>query len=236
MIVVRFGVVTLALLAASTHGVAAAPDPAAGDPAEQAGPTLIVTPTGGLDPEGDTVSVIGAGYDETRGVYVALCVVPPPGAAPTPCGGGIDLEGDGGASRWISSDPPDYGLGLAQPYGPGGTFEVEVRVEARLSDRIDCRQVQCAIVSRADHTRLADRSLDLIVPVFFAATSAEANAATATTSTTTTTTIAAAATGASPGTLPEPRGAAPTWPVWVGSAAVATGIVAIAPRRRSTGP
>lgn len=134
-------------------------------------PALNVTPTTGLDPAGATVHVTGSGFDETRGVYIAFCVVPPAGMMPSPCGGGVDLAGSGGASQWISSNPPDYGDGLAQPYGPGGTFEVQVRVGAMLTNDIDCRKVQCAIVARSDHTRLSDRSLDVIVPVFFSAES-----------------------------------------------------------------
>lgn len=129
---------------------------------------LAVSKTQQLDPAGETVTVTGSGYPEADGIYVAFCVVPPPGRTPTPCGGGVDLGGDSGASAWISSNPPDYGVGLAIPYGPGGSFRVSVRVSAMLNSSIDCRLVQCAIVSRADHTHVGDRHLDVIVPVFFA--------------------------------------------------------------------
>jgi hypothetical protein len=196
-------------------------------------PTLQVSRTEGLDPSGDTVTVVGSGFDESRGIYVAFCVVPPPGQPPTPCGGGVDLEGSSGGSRWISSAPPDYGVGLAQPWGPGGSFEVEVDVSAMLRDDIDCRQVQCAIVTRADHTRLADRSLDVVVPVLFAAPPVL-----------TLPPMAQQAVDTAPNVTPDPpaaievealgppRGAASTWPVWLGTAVAVVGLAAAVPRRR----
>lgn len=138
-----------------------------GAPAESFTPVLSVSLVTDLDPVSQTVTVAGSGYDEARGIYVAFCVVPPPGQPPTPCGGGVDMTGESGSSHWISSHPPDYGDGLAVPYGAGGSFEVELSVSAMLSADIDCRVVQCAVVTRNDHTRLADRGQDVIVPVWF---------------------------------------------------------------------
>lgn len=207
-----------------------------GPPPTTAAPTelvLEVSRTEGLDPSGETVTVVGRGYDESRGIYVAFCVVPPPGDPPTPCGGGIDLENESAASAWISSHPPDYGEGLAEPYGRDGSFEVSIRLHAVLNDDVDCRQVQCAVVTRADHTRLADRSLDVIVPVFFA----DDPSATATPTPTTAAPAPtlAPATTAAPTTVAAPppvRGAAPVWPVWVATGAAALGLVAVRPRNR----
>lgn len=214
---------------------------------------LHVSQTEGLDPDGDTVTVTGSGYDESRGIYVAFCVVPPPGQTPTPCGGGIDLKGESGSSHWISSSPPDYGVGLAEPYGPGGSFSVEIGLSAMLNADVDCRQVQCAVVTRADHTRLADRSLDVIVPVFFAATPVSTSPAATSPVLTlpplpdaaaTAPTAPGAATGATVAiddsataeqaieTMGPSRGAAATWPVWVGTAIAAVGLAVAAPKRR----
>lgn len=131
--------------------------------------TLRVSQAADLSPAGQSVSVSGSGFDVNKGIYVALCLVTPPDAAPTPCGGGVDQTGSSGASAWISSNPPSYGQGLAVPYGPGGTFSVSVTVSPVLSGGFDCRQVQCAIVSRNDHVRTADRSQDVLVPVRFGA-------------------------------------------------------------------
>jgi len=131
-------------------------------------PSLSVSRTQDLAPEGEPVTISGTCFDVTKGIYVALCVTPLPGQAPSPCGGGVDLEGALGASHWISSNPPPYAAGLTQPYGPGGSFTVQLRPAAALNDVVDCRRVLCAIVSRADHTRGSDRTQDVVVPVSFA--------------------------------------------------------------------
>lgn len=134
------------------------------------GMTLTVTPATGLDPAGRAVRVTGRGYDVNKGIYVAFCVDNGPGTTPTPCGGGQDQQGTSGNSVWISSFPPYYGTGLAQPYGEGGTFDVTIRVQAQLNDGVDCRTTRCAVVTRADHTASDDRSLDVAVPVDFTTT------------------------------------------------------------------
>jgi hypothetical protein len=131
--------------------------------------TLRVGQSQGLPAGGGTVGVAGSGYDESKGIYVALCVVTPPDTPPSPCGGGIDQTGATGASAWVSSNAPSYGEGLATPYGPGGSFSVNVTVAPVIADGFDCRQIQCAIVTRNDHTRTADRTQDIFVPVTFAA-------------------------------------------------------------------
>ncbi len=130
--------------------------------------TLTVSQATGLDPAGQMVRVTGSGYDTFKGIYVAFCVVPAPGQAPSPCGGGVDMAGGSGASHWISSNPPPYGQGVATPYGPGGSFDVTVAVSAMLNATVDCRVVQCAIVTRNDHTRASDRAQDVVIPVHFA--------------------------------------------------------------------
>lgn len=130
--------------------------------------TLTVSKSNGLDPDGEVVTVSGSGYDVEKGIYVAFCLMPPPGQVPTPCGGGVDLSGTSGSSAWISSNPPAYGVGLAQPYGEGGTFTVTMALSSLIGDTVDCRTVQCAVVTRSDHTRTSDRSQDVFVPVSFA--------------------------------------------------------------------
>lgn len=166
------------LLAATT---AAAP-PAAADPtrtptsalsadgrsATDGVRTLAVSQSQGLAPTGQQVRVTGSGYDSNKGVYVALCVIPPANALPTPCGGGVDTAGQAGASQWISSNPPSYGAGLARPYGPGGSFDTTFTVNPTINATVDCRFVRCGILTRNDHTRSADRSQDIVVPISFA--------------------------------------------------------------------
>src|SRR5262245_18985366 len=133
-----------------------------------AGPSLTVSQTSGLDGSGQLVDVAGAGFDasEGRGLYVAFCAVPQPGLAPSPCGGAPGSTG-GGAS-WVSGG--DYGTtNGAVPFGPGGSFSVQVLVSPKIGD-LDCTNVQCAVVARSDHLRIADRSQDVVVPVSFAGT------------------------------------------------------------------
>ena len=130
------------------------------------GQRLTVTPTRGLSPFGQTVKVSGRGFSELVGIYVGLCVVPRPGAKPTPCGGGVDQDGSSQASAWISSNPPPYGANLAKPYKRGGKFTVRIKVSPRIGS-FDCRVVRCAVIARADHTRANDRTWDVAVPVTF---------------------------------------------------------------------
>jgi hypothetical protein len=58
-------------------------------------------------------------------------------------------------------------VGLAIPYGAGGTFSTTFAVRAELAPGVDCRLVRCGIVTRNDHTRSSDRTQDVVVPVSF---------------------------------------------------------------------
>lgn len=141
------------------------PEPADGRSATgPKGQELTVAPADDLDPAGATVRVLGEGYDPSVGVYVALCVDSGPTAVPSPCVGGIDMDGGGGSSAFISSDPTF--TGLATPWGPGGTFDVELTISAS-DELVDCLDgtVTCKLVTRADHTASGDRSADVKVPV-----------------------------------------------------------------------
>lgn len=131
--------------------------------------SLTVSQVTELDPAGHPVTVTGRGFDTAKGIYAAFCLVPATNQVPSPCGGGADTTGATGASSWISSDPPTYADGLARPYGAGGTFTIEISLSPVLGGGLDCRLVRCAIVTRNDHTRSADRSQDIIVPVTFRA-------------------------------------------------------------------
>ncbi len=132
-----------------------------------------------LVPTGAVVEVTGAGFNEEKGLYVAFCVIPALNQLPTPCGGGIDLEGATGAARWIAatSDTPSYGAGLATPYEAGGSFSITLAVSPQINPTTDCRVVRCAVVSRNDHRRTSDRSQDVFVPITF--TGADTTAAAA---------------------------------------------------------
>jgi hypothetical protein len=116
---------------------------------------------------GSMVSVSGKGFDETVGIYLAFCVVPKKGSAPTPCGGGVNKAGMGEASYWISSNPPPYAVGLTDEYLPGGRFTHSVKI-SRFIGKVDCRKVRCAVTVRADHLRSTDRSQDIFIPITIA--------------------------------------------------------------------
>jgi hypothetical protein len=113
---------------------------------------------------GSMVTVSGKGFDETVGIYLAFCVVPKKGNAPTPCGGGVNKAGMGEASYWISSNPPPYAVGLTDEFLPGGRFAHTVKI-SRFIGKIDCRKVKCAVTVRADHLRSTDRTQDLFIPM-----------------------------------------------------------------------
>ena len=113
---------------------------------------------------GSTVTVNGKYFDETIGIYLAFCVVPPKGKAPTPCGGGVNKAGSSEASFWISSNPPPYAIGLTEEYLPGGRFTQKVKISKKIG-KYDCTKVKCAITVRADHLRSNDRSSDLFIPI-----------------------------------------------------------------------
>ncbi len=120
---------------------------------------------------GDSLVITGQHFDETIGIYVALCKVVPKGDLPTPCGGGADKTGALGAADWISSNPPSYGIGLAKPFLPGGRFVFRLKVSPLIavpnSKALDCRKIVCAIYTRADHTRGTDRTYDIALPLTF---------------------------------------------------------------------
>lgn len=113
---------------------------------------------------GSIVTVNGNYFDETIGIYLAFCVIPPKGKAPTPCGGGINKAGTGEASFWISSNPPPYAVGLTEEFLPGGRFTQKVKISKKIG-KFDCTKVKCAITVRADHLRNNDRSSDLFIPI-----------------------------------------------------------------------
>lgn len=160
----------LAAVVALTGAAHAAPPPATslsadGRTVTGGGMSLSASQVHDLVP-GQTVTVSGTGFDPAKGIYVALCVVPPTGQPPSPCGGGQDRGGTAGVSAWISSTAPD-GEGLALPYGPGGSFSVTISVHPAITGSLDCRQLRCAIVTRNDHHRSSDRGQDLFLPVTF---------------------------------------------------------------------
>ncbi|MER7853252.1 hypothetical protein ABTZ98_11935 [Streptomyces bacillaris] len=156
------------LLAAVPAGAAVSADASA--PKSATGPRgqkLTVSAGTGLDPAGQKIRVTGEGYSTTAGIYVALCKDNGANRVPSPCLGGADMSGGSKNSQWIVPPGDPYEGELALPFGPGGTFDVEIEIKAE-GDGLDCADVPCSVVTRADHRSSGDRSQDVRIPVTFA--------------------------------------------------------------------
>lgn len=131
------------------------------------GPTVAVTPSTDLDPNGATVSIVGSGFgDASDGVYVRLCAATD-GAVGTAAGrpGADRCLGD--PQLWVSNFP-----GASAPMGDG-TFDVDLDVVGAFTGSedaaFDCSVDQCGIATRRDHFGGADdHSLDTFTPISFA--------------------------------------------------------------------
>lgn len=137
---------------------------------------LSLTAPDTLSAAGQNITVSGSGYNTIQGIYIGLCVIPDgvevgnPStytSRPTPCLGGADQAGTTGASHWVSN----FGGGMvanSSVYGSGGSFSVSVHVNPTIAAGQVCgTDVDCAIVTRADHTASGNRSYDVYVPVSF---------------------------------------------------------------------
>ncbi len=129
---------------------------------------------------GERIVVSGTGYDGSRGIYVAICVIPAdPTIKPGPCIGGVPdqvaTNAEVGAvqyapSNWINDDWA-WKLFGARSYDDvaAGTFTAYLEVGDPAGADFDCFVDACGIFTRNDHTALGDRVQDLYVPVRFAA-------------------------------------------------------------------
>lgn len=156
------------LLAAIPTGTAVSAD--AGTPKTATGPQgqkLTVSATTGLDPAGEKIRVAGEGYGLTSGIYVALCKDNGDNRVPSPCLGGADMSGGSKTSQWIVPPGDPYEGDLAQAFGPGGSFDVEIEIKAK-GDGLDCAEMPCSVVTRTDHRSSGDRTQDVRIPVTFA--------------------------------------------------------------------
>ncbi|HWL03017.1 MAG TPA: hypothetical protein VNQ52_11665 [Microbacteriaceae bacterium] len=129
---------------------------------------------------GERLVVTGSGFDASRGVYVAICVIPDsPDVKPGPCIGGApqqtqDPEANAGAqqyaaSNWINDDWA-WKLFGSRSYDSvvDGAFTAYLLVGEPVGEGFDCRVERCGIVTRNDHTAASDRVQDVYLPVGFA--------------------------------------------------------------------
>ncbi len=115
---------------------------------------------------GEKVTVTGLGFDTKHGIYVAFCQLPARGLRPENCYGGINLDGKGAGSVWITNKVPFATMKLAKRYGKNGSFSVQIQV-SQLFGSTNCKVVKCAIVTRADHFEPDFRRADVFIPVTF---------------------------------------------------------------------
>lgn len=125
------------------------------------GPELAVTPSTGLDPEGQDVTVDGTGYTAGQGVYVQYCKQPD--ATP----------GSGAAGRATHCDPAQANQRWINPIDEDGSFSTTVPVTPTIVKSgvtVDCQVEQCGIFTRRDHVGGgSDFSSDRFTPISFQA-------------------------------------------------------------------
>ena len=126
------------------------------------GQTLTVANTKNLA-DGSSVVAVGKGYNLNTGIYLTYCVVPAKGKRPELCGP-FDITGQHNDSIWISNNPPIYAALLVQHFDSKGAFKFSIKVTRFIGSQ-DCKKVQCAVLTRADHTDSGNRTADVIVPV-----------------------------------------------------------------------
>ncbi|SCL72379.1 HtaA domain-containing protein [Micromonospora peucetia] len=133
-------------------------------------PAVVVTPSGGLDPSGATITVEGSGFDPAAngaaGVYVSF-------------GPRVDEHwvnaGVLQVTKWVNAanEPTE----ARDKLNADGTFRTTLPISAVYTDgtgkRVDCTAVQCYVITFAARGS-ADRSQDTFTPVTFAGTGAGA--------------------------------------------------------------
>lgn len=126
---------------------------------------------------GEVLVVDGKGFDAGIGIYVAICGVPASlDEKPSPCLGGVPSGATEGAaagatalsSVWIT-DAWAWRAFATQGYDEPkqGAFSARITVPDPVEGTFDCRENQCAIATRADHTAASDRVQDILLPVKF---------------------------------------------------------------------
>ncbi|CAN5151429.1 hypothetical protein BH11ACT4_BH11ACT4_06360 [soil metagenome] len=133
--------------------------------------------TSALEP-GQHLVVNGSGYDGSRGIYVAICVIPTdPATKPGPCVGGVPTQEQQAVaagtvqyapSNWINDDWA-WKLFGARSYDDlaAGTFTAYIEVGEPKGSGFDCTVDHCGLFTRNDHTALADRVQDLYIPIAY---------------------------------------------------------------------
>lgn len=123
---------------------------------------------------GQMLRIEGTGFDAGIGIYVAVCAVPEStGGKPGPCLGGIpegaesgDVDDSALTSAWVTNDWAWRSFATHQYSDTSdGSFSVTLAIPEAAGEGLDCREAQCAIATRADHTAGSDRVQDLLLPI-----------------------------------------------------------------------
>ncbi|QVQ54197.1 HtaA domain-containing protein [Spiractinospora alimapuensis] len=132
------------------------------------GPSVELSKSTDLDPEGETVEVTGTGFAPDQGVYAMLtATLPEEGEAPSG-------QAPGAAQAWIRADAiDDDGTFTAEievvgSYTLGDGDDEEGEDGAEDQEVVDCLEDQCYVLVANDHTAITDRSQDVATPVSFA--------------------------------------------------------------------
>lgn len=124
--------------------------------------SLRVSPSTNLNPDGQTISISGSGFDPNRNNKVGVYVVFGPRRPDYHTN-----AGNYGAALWVH--PGGAGGGQAR-MSPSGTFSVSLTVKARYTDgngrAVDCTRTRCYVMTFAAHG-VPDRSQDTLVPLSF---------------------------------------------------------------------
>ncbi|MFI0482867.1 IPT/TIG domain-containing protein [Actinomadura sp. 9N215] len=146
--------------AAAVAATAAALLVAAPPPAHAA--SVLVSPTSGVSPAGQTLTVRGSGFDPARNNRFGVYVVFGPRGANWTSNSNAYL-----AAKWVH--PGGSGGGQA-PMSPSGGFSVTLSVKAKYTDgdgkKVDCLKTQCYVLTMAAHG-VPDRSQDTSTPIRF---------------------------------------------------------------------
>jgi hypothetical protein len=128
-------------------------------PAHAAAFSASLDRASGLNPDGDTVTVVLNDLPGDQGVYVRLCAVPADKSTrPTQC------DGQG---KWVSNLLASTVIGAGKASEP---VKLDVKAVFVAGDKatVDCTVVACAIHTRRDHFGgAADTALDRYYPVAF---------------------------------------------------------------------
>lgn len=117
-------------------------------------PTLTLSKTTGLDRDGETVTVTGAGYNPNQPIYVAICTdIPLSDLSFTFISAGCTV-----GAKQVTSNPT---TATQVKFNADGSFTTEFRVAPKVGST--------AVYTLANHTAMNDRSQDAKVSVSFAA-------------------------------------------------------------------